>query len=117
MLKEKIAPLVNNPMSIKDKICGSFPLNFQRTLDMTPIEFLIPSDMGFPVAVEVHMPVALSIRGNVDVDCSAFIPSVSVKAQTVYSSQLIGWIGTINPFDNEYVVSGIDQHSGNKLNK
>jgi len=115
MLREKITSLLNNPRSIQNKICGSFPLNFQRTLDMAPSEFLIPSDMGFPIAVEVHMPVAMSIRGNIEVECKAILPSVSLKAKTVYSSQLIGWVGTINPFDNEYVLSGIDQHSGKYL--
>ena len=115
MIREKIAPLMNNPRQLREKLCGSYPMNFQRTLDMAPNQFLIASDMGFPINIEVHMPVALSVRGQVEVECSALIPSISVKAKTVYSSQLIGWVGTINPFDNEYVLTGIDQHSGNLL--
>jgi hypothetical protein len=112
MLRKKITPILNNPFTVKDKVCGKTPLNFQRTLDLAPTEFLIPSDMGFPVSVEVHMPIAISLRGEFEVECETLVPAVSLEAKTVYASQLIGWVGTINPFDNEYVLSGIDQHTG-----
>jgi hypothetical protein len=68
--------------------------------------------MGFPISIEVHMPVVMSVQGYFDVTCNPLSPAVSLKARTVYTSQLVGWIGTINPFDNEYVLTGIDQQTG-----
>ena len=112
MVREKIDEILRNPVSVKNKICGTFPLNYQGTVDLSPSEFLIASDMGFPINIEVHMPVVMSLRGNFEVNCNPISPSVSLKAKNVYASQFIGWVGTINPFDNEYVLTGIDQHSG-----
>ena len=115
MVREKIDEILRNPVSVKNKICGTFPLNYQGTVDLSPSEFLIASDMGFPINIEVHMPVVMSLRGNFEVNCNPISPSVSLKAKNVYASQFIGWVGTINPFDNEYVLTGIDQHSGQLL--
>jgi hypothetical protein len=108
-LREKIAPLLSNPRMIKDKLCGNFPLNFQQTLDRTPSVFMVPSDMGFPIVIEVHMPIAVSVRGNLMIKCDTDIPSISLKATVVSNSQYSGWVGTSIPFTKEYTVTGVQE--------
>ena len=112
-LREKIAPLLSNPEQIKDKLCGNFPLNFQQTLDRTPTVFMVPSDMGFPIVIEVLMPVAVSIRGSLNIRCDTELPSISLKATVVSNAQYSGWVGTSVPFTNEYTVTGVQEQFGN----
>ena len=111
-LREKIAPLLSNPKMIKDKLCGNFPLNFQQTLDRTPTVFMVPSDMGFPIVIEVLMPVALSVRGSLNIRCETEIPSISLKATIVSNAQYSGWVGTSVPFTKEYTVTGVQEQLG-----
>ena len=112
MIRDKIESIIKNPSLVKEKLCGKFPLNYQHTVDLTPTEMLVASDMGFPISIEVHLPVAMSVNGEFEVVCSPLHPTVNLKAKAVYTSQLVGWIGTINPFENEYVLTGIDQQTG-----
>jgi hypothetical protein len=105
-LREKLSPLLSNPESMKEKLCGSFPLNFQQTMDR------IPNVMGFPIVIELLMPVAVSIRGQLNINCDSSIPSVSYKANFVANSQYSGWIGTSVPFTSEYVVTGVQERTG-----
>ena len=111
-LRQKIAPLLSNPESIKDNVCGNFPLNYQQTMDRTPTVFMVPSDMGFPIVIEFHMPVAFSIRGNMFVNCKSLVPSVSIKATVIANSQYSGWVGTSIPFSKEYTVTGVQEQFG-----
>ena len=115
-LREKIAPLLSNPQMIKDKLCGEFPLNFQQTMDRTPSVFMIPSDMGFPIVIEVLMPVAASIRGSLNIRCESEMPSISLKANIVANSQYSGWVGTSIPFTKEYTVTGVQEQFGKYIN-
>jgi hypothetical protein len=110
--REKIAPLLSNPRMIKDKLCGNFPLNFQQTLDRTPNVFMVPSDMGLPIVIEVHMPVALSVRGSLNIRCETEVPSVSLRATIVSNAQYSGWVGTSIPFTKEYTVTGVQEQFG-----
>jgi len=112
MIRDKIMSIINHPSQVQDKLCKKFPMNYQRTVDLAPTEILVASDMGFPISIEVHMPVAMSINGHFEVVCNPLHPTVNLKAKTVYTSQLVGWIGTVNPFDNEYVLTGVDQQTG-----
>jgi len=112
-LQEKIAPLLSNPRMIKEKLCGNFPLNFQQTIDRTPNVFMVPSDMGFPIVIEINMPVALSVRGSLNIRCETDMPSVSLKATVVSNAQYSGWVGTSVPFTKEYTVTGVQEQFGN----
>jgi hypothetical protein len=73
---------------------------------------MVPSDMGFPIVIEVHMPVAFSIRGNMFVNCKSLVPSVSIKATVIANSQYSGWVGTSIPFSKEYTVTGVQEQFG-----
>lgn len=112
-LKEKISPFLTNPHKLKDKLCGDFPLNFQQTLDRTPTTFMIPSDMGFPIVIEVTTPVALSVRGNVNVKCESMIPSITLQTTIIANYEFSGWVGTTIPFTKEYTVTGVQEQLGN----
>jgi hypothetical protein len=41
MIKDKISSILVNPSLVKDNFCGKFPMNFQRTMDLAPSEFLV----------------------------------------------------------------------------
>jgi len=110
-IREMIRNFMRDPLRVAEKVCGDYPINIQRALDMAPNEFLTPSDMGFPIIVEVRLPTVVSIKGRINVDCVALAPSVNVDLKTSYASQYIGWVGLINPFNDEYVLTGIDQSS------
>jgi hypothetical protein len=108
-LRHKISELLSNPSMIKEKLCGEFPLNFQQTMDRSPHIFMIPSDMGFPIVIEIHMPIAFSIRGSLNVRCESTIPSVTYEATIVANAQYSGWVGTTIPFTKEYTVTGVQE--------
>jgi len=108
-LREKIAPLLENPQLLKNKLCGEFPVNFQQTMDRAPNLFMIPSDMGFPINIDFHMPMAFSMRGSLKISCDLALPSVSLKAKIVANSEYSGWVGTTSPFTREYTVTGVQE--------
>jgi len=108
-LQKKIASVLSDSSMVKEKICGKFPLNFQQTLIRAPSVFMVPSDLGFPIVIENHMPVAFSVRGFLDVNCESSIPSVTYDATIVSDSQYSAWVGTIIPFTKEYVVTGVQE--------
>jgi hypothetical protein len=108
ILKEKVMSVLQKG---KDKVCGSTPVNFQRMHDLTPAEFTVPSDMGLPMVIEVHMPVTVSARGEMTVDCDSSMPSMKMNVRYMYATQLSGWVGTICPFTEEYLVTGVDEHA------
>lgn len=68
--------------------------------------------MGFPIVIEVLMPVAASIRGQLNIDCTSEIPSVSIRGTFVANAQYSGWVGTSIPFTKEYAVTGVQEESG-----
>jgi hypothetical protein len=109
LLKEKIAPFLRDPQSLKSKVCGETRFTRQRTIDMAPAEFLVPTDMGFPLNIEVHTPVVMSFKGTLNLDCNLAKPSLTMKSKVFYAAQYTAWVGTVIPFTNEYVVTAIDQ--------
>lgn len=113
MLRQKIRQLIKNPqeaLSQQLKNGNNNNFNFQRALDLSPVEFFIPSDMGLPIVIEVHMPVVLSIRGNMNMRISLEKPTLNMSIKKLFAAQLTGWVGTVCPFTNEYIVTGIDEH-------
>ena len=101
---------LSEPQQLRGKMCGRTPLNFVKLNDWSPSEVLIPSDMGLPILIEVHMPVLLSVQGELNVDCSAFLPSVELNILKKTSATLTGYVGTICPFTKEMISVGVNQH-------
>jgi len=72
---------------------------------------MFPSDMGFPVHVEVNAPVTVSIMGKASFKPESLLPSISLTGKTVLATQYSGVVSTVCPFTREYLVTGINQHS------
>ena len=101
---------LQNPTSL---LTGSTELkiNFQKTIDLSPMQVMFPSDMGFPVHVEVNAPVTVSVIGKAAIKPVALLPSISLTAQTILATQYSGVVSTVCPFTSEYLATGINQHS------
>merc|ERR1712029_562624 len=108
LINEKIIEFIENPSSI---LTGSTELkvNFQKTIDLSPIQVMFPSDMGFPVHVEVNAPVTVSVMGKASIKPLSLLPSITVTGKTLLATQYSGVVSTVCPFTSEYLVTGISQ--------
>lgn len=113
-LREKVRDMMENPDKlIKKFISGdssSDQVSFQRLFNLAPSFYSIPSDMGLPINIEVNMPVVLSAQGKLQPQLTGSQFSINSKVQVMAAVQYIGWVGTIDPFAQDYVVTGIDEH-------
>jgi len=110
LINEKIVNLIQNPSSL---LSGQteMKVNFQKTIDLSPIQIMFPSDMGLPVQVELNAPVTVSLMGKASVEPRSMLPSITLSGKALMTTQFSGVVGTICPFTREFVVSGINQHS------
>merc|ERR1712029_665708 len=108
LINEKIIEFIENPSSI---LTGSTELkvNFQKTIDLSPIQVMFPSDMGFPVHVEVNAPVTVSVMGKASIKPLSLLPSITVTGKTLLATQYSGVVSTVCPYTSEYLVTGISQ--------
>merc|ERR1712029_1139019 len=92
LIKERIVEIIQNPTSL---ITGSTELkiNFQKTIDLSPMQVMFPSDMGFPVHVEVNAPVTVSVIGKAAINPA----SITLTAQTILATQYSGVVSTVCP--------------------
>ena len=97
------------PRSLKEKFCGTTPYNLVKLNNVAPTEIIVPSDMGLPIFVEVHMSALVSLRGKLNVDCSANLPSIMHEAEHKASVALTGHVGTICPFTEELIAVGVEE--------
>jgi len=107
LIHEKITPLLTNPKSVLKTVCGEHIINFQRVMNLAPAEALIPSEMGFPIIIEAHMPVALSVRGKLAVKCDVTAPVISLDARFASTANYHVLVGTYSPFTKEMVATGV----------
>jgi len=110
LLHKKLSKVLKNPRSLLPT-SNEMSVNVQKSFDLSPIEMLIPSDMGFPINIEVHAPVTVSMNGKAVITPHTDFPSVSMSGKVLFTNQITGFVGTLCPFTEEYVVSGINQHS------
>jgi len=109
-LKEKINEIFSNPQAIKDKInAGEHRLNFRRTVDASPFMGLIPTDMGFPLNVEFHNPVMVSLDSKIKASMNWLNPKMEMQSRVFFTAQYVGWVGTMIPFTKEWAATVIDQ--------
>ena len=94
----------------RDEYCGRTPLNFVKVNNWMPTEVLVASDMGFPILIEVHMPAVLSVKGELNLECSSNVPRVTVDVSAKTTVNYFGYVGTVCPFTKEIVAVGIDEH-------
>jgi len=114
LIKEKFVEIIQNPSSL---LTGSteMNINLQKTIDLSPIQVMFPSDMGFPVHVEVNAPVTVSVMGKASIKPESLLPSISVTGKILLATQFSGVVSTVCPFTSEYLVTGINQHSAFNL--
>ena len=110
-IHEKITPLLMNPQHYKNKVCGKTPFSFQRFMNVAPVDVLIPTDMGFPLIIEYHMPSTVSVRGHVEVNCQTSTPSVTVETEILGQTTINGFVGTFCPFTKQMIATGIKQQA------
>lgn len=107
-IQQKIVEMIRNPSL--SSVNGESKINVQKSFVFNPYVMLIPSEMGFPIDMEIYQPTTLSFYGKMNLNAEKSNPSVSVDGKVLVSTQLTGWVGTINPFDSEYVLTGQDHH-------
>merc|ERR1719312_1503923 len=110
LINEKIVKLIQNPSTL---LSGEtqMRLNFQKTIDLSPVQIMFPSDMGLPVQVELNAPVTVSLMGKAVVEPRSMLPSFTLSGKALLTSQMSAHVGTVCPFTREFVASGINQHS------
>jgi len=110
LLHKKLSKVLKNPSSVLPT-GNEMSVNVQKTFDISPVEMMIPSDIGLPITIEVRAPVTVSMVGKALVTPHTELPSVSLSGKVLFTNQITGIVGTLCPFTGEYVVSGINQHS------
>lgn len=107
-IKDKIVEWIRNPPS--SSVNGENKINIQKSFIMNPYMMLVPSEMGFPINMEVYTPTTISLIGKVNPNTDKSNPSLSVDTKMMLSSHITGWVGTIVPFSEQYALTGLDQH-------
>ncbi|CAB4065638.1 E2F4_5 [Lepeophtheirus salmonis] len=118
-LREKILPYLKDAKSnnwaqtiqkVKSTICEKqLPVNGQKMVNLGSAEFLIPSDMGFPIVIEQNMPGLVSIRGSMEMNCNVQTPTIKFEALPMLSVHHHVHVGTYSPFTKKLVVTGLKQ--------
>jgi len=67
------------------------------------VEALIPSEMGFPIILEIHTPHLISAQGHMD------DPKIETSVKLKSTCNNYGLVGTISPLTNEFVVTGVEE--------
>ena len=75
------------------------------------MQVMFPSDMGFPVQLEINAPVTVSAMGKASIKPMSLLPSISLTAKTILASQYSGVVSTVCPFTGELLATGINQHA------
>merc|ERR1712027_65538 len=109
---EHLKNILKNPSLLKSSLSGESTFNWQRVVDMSPYEQVVPSDLGMPIFTEMRTPVVASIRGRFSSDImrsSEGLSKVDATFEVLVDRRVTGRVGTIIPFTGEYVYTGIDE--------
>jgi len=101
--------VMDEPQNLMEKFCGKHPINIVKVNNWANTGISIPSDIGLPIYMEVQMPSVLALRGEVEIDCSGPLPSVSVELGIKADTSFNGYVGTVCPFTMQIVAAGIHQ--------
>merc|ERR1711962_1126981 len=100
---------ISEPSEWKKYICGKKNINLVKVNNISPSEFLIPSEMGLHIGVVHDMPSVLSLRGEVEIDCSVSKPSLTVGITKKLSTSSVGIVGVLDPVSEEVLAVGVNQ--------
>merc|ERR1719486_246164 len=109
---EHLKSILRNPGLLKSSLSGQGTFNWQRVVDLSPYEQMVPSDLGLPIFTEMKRPTVASFRGRYNTDMLKSIPSrvqVETTFEVVVDRRITGRVGTLIPFTGEAVYSGIDE--------
>jgi len=108
IITEELIRLIKNPLSL---LTAEMKVNFQKTIDLSPMQIMFPSDMGFPIQIEINAPVTVSVMAKASVESASLLPSISVTGKLLLASQYSGVVSTVCPFTGEYLATGINQEA------
>ncbi len=110
-LKEKMSKVLKkSDLSLK-KLCGEHQLNFQRVFKPLSSSMSNPSDLGLPFVIEHDVPLVMSFKGRINIDCASgtIIPKIELKTTQLIETSLVAQIGTVLPFTGEIVTAGVEE--------
>ena len=109
---EHLKNVLKSPGLLKDSLSGENSFNWQRIVDLSPNEQMIPSDLGLPIYAEMRRPTVASIRGRYNTDVlksSESLARAEMTFEVVVDRRVTGRVGTLIPFTGEAVYTGIDE--------
>merc|ERR1712038_845424 len=109
---EHLKNVLKNPGLLKNSLSGESSFNWQRVVDLSPNEQMMPSDLGLPIFAEMRRPTVASFRGHYNSDMLKSIPSrahVETTFEVILDGRVTGRVGTVIPFTGEFVYTGIDE--------
>ena len=109
---EHLKNILKNPRLLKESLSGENTFNWQRVVDLSPNEQMVPSDMGLPIFAEMRRPTVASIRGRYNTDMlksSEGLARVETTFEVVADRRITGRVGTVIPFTGEAIYTGIDE--------
>merc|ERR1712038_1909884 len=109
---EHLKNVLKNPSLLKSSLSGESNFNWQRVVDLSPYEHMVPSDLGMPIFAEMRMPTVASVRGRFSSDMmksTQGLSKIDSTFEVVVDRRITGRVGTIIPFTGEYVYTGIDE--------
>merc|ERR1712223_628246 len=109
---EHLKNVLKNPRLLKEALSGENTFNWQRVMDLSPNEQMVPSDLGFPIYAEMRRPTVVSFRGRYTTDMlksRESLARVETTFEVVVDRRITGRVGTLIPFTGEAVYSGIDE--------
>merc|ERR1711922_70621 len=106
---ESVKKVLRDPTSLKKNVCGKTPINLVNVIDWAPTEIIIPFEMGFPVIIKLQMPAVVSAHGELNIECSSTIPSISFDITHKSEASLTGYVGTICPITFDLIATGIEE--------
>merc|ERR1712223_2003471 len=109
---EHLKSVLRNPGLLKNSLSGESTFNWQRVVDLSPYEQMVPSDLGLPIFVEMKRPTVASFRGRYTTDMlksRESLARVETTFEVVVDRRITGRVGTLIPFTGEAVYSGIDE--------
>merc|ERR1712012_1346201 len=92
---EHLKNILKNPSLLKSTLSGESTFNWQRVVDMSPYEQVVPSDRG-----RFSSDIMRSSEG---------LSKVDAPFEVLVDRRVTGRVGTIIPFTGEYVYTGIDE--------
>merc|ERR1719292_31186 len=102
-------------ISVMQKVCGKHSINHNNVFEELPCQALVPSDMGLPIIVESQMTYLVSLKGEVNLECSFSQPSAQLELSKKLSYTYNGYAGTVCPFTQELLAAGINIHRATNI--